>query len=364
MFPPRSRPLIWLVIALVVLVGCVQCFTAATHHESSAASAPADGYLFCFWNAENLFDDQDDHRHTEADKEYDSWFAHNPAALHAKLDHLSEALIALNGDRGPDILAVAEVESGRAAELLQKALNDRLPDASLHYQHLLMKEVAGGRHIAPAILTRLPVRKDKTQLHGHALRILEGHIQVNGHDLVVIASHWTSRLPQRHNARTTHGEDGRDKYGDQIYGVFKGMYLSNPNVDFLVCGDCNDTPQDDSIVKHLHAVGDPEAVRSAPPSEPLLLDLFARKDPNNGYGTYYHEGHWTIFDQFAVSAGLLDDEGWKCAVETVETVNNLVRPRSRHGEPWRFGNEKERVSLRERGYSDHFPVTVRLQVAP
>ena len=68
-----------------------------------------------------------------------------------------------------------------------------------------------------------------------------------------------------------------------------------------------------------------------------------------------------IFDQIAVSAGLLDDVGWSCAPETVQTVNSLVRPRSRHGEPWRFGNEKEKIALRERGYSDHFPVTVRLR---
>ena len=51
-------------------------------------------------------------------------------------------------------------------------------------------------------------------------------------------------------------------------------------------------------------------------------------------------------------------------LELVQTVNSLVRSRSRHGEPWRFGNEKEKVSPENRGYSDHFPVTVRLRVAP
>src|SRR5205807_309805 len=101
------------------------------------------------------------------------------------LDKLSEALLKLNQGRGPDILAIAEVESLRAAELLQKALNDRLSDATLHYGNVLMKEVTAGRHIAPAILTRLPVVRDRTRLHGSRQRILEGHIVINGQELVV-----------------------------------------------------------------------------------------------------------------------------------------------------------------------------------
>ena len=39
---------------------------------------------------------------------------------------------------------------------------------------------------------------------------------------------------------------------------------------------------------------------------------------------------------------------------------SLVRPGSTNHAPWRFGNEKDTGS--GRGYSDHFPVTVRLKV--
>src|SRR5271156_1778147 len=130
----RRRPVYLALFALLVsgMAGCA---------PSNAWAPPGtgDGYLFCFWNVENLFDDRDN-GHTGADREYDRWFARDPAALQLKLDHLSAALIGLNGGRGPDILAVAEVESLRAAELLRDALNRRLADESLHYQHLLMKE--------------------------------------------------------------------------------------------------------------------------------------------------------------------------------------------------------------------------------
>lgn len=359
MFSRHARRLAFLPLPLVLLffaAGCSQPAPAKTE-------VAADGYLFCFWNVENFFDDRDDHRNGDGDKEYDGWFARHPEMLQAKLDHLSEALIKLNGGKGPDIIALAEVESLRSAELLQQALDKRLSDESLHYKNLLMKDITGGRHIATAILTRLPVNRNKTQIHGRGLRILEGHIDINGHDLVVIASHWTSRLPRKKDGQTTHGEDGRTKYGDQIYGVYKGMYLSNPQVDFLVCGDFNDTPQDEPVVKHLHAVGESDQVLQAPRDQPLLLNLFVGKNAKRGPGTIYNEGKWAIFDQFAVSPGLLDTEGWICDVESATIVNTLTRPGDRNARPWRFGGEKDNLRPDQRGYSDHFPVTVRLRVA-
>src|SRR5262245_34367378 len=74
---------------------------------------PGD-YLFCFWNVENLFDDQDDNRRARGDAEYDEFFSHDKAALAQKLNNLCAVLLPLNDGKGPDILAVAEIESARA----------------------------------------------------------------------------------------------------------------------------------------------------------------------------------------------------------------------------------------------------------
>jgi endonuclease/exonuclease/phosphatase family metal-dependent hydrolase len=345
----RRQQLLGVVLIVALIVGALVWAAYRTPPAGHVPAAGEEGYFFCFWNVENLFDDHDDRR-TGPDAEYDRWFAHDPAALQLKLDRLSEALVRLNDGKGPDILAVVEVENERAADLLRQALNRRLSDESLHYTHLLMKELSAGRHFAPAIITRLPVNNNKTQLHGRALRILEGHVVVNGHDLVILATHWTSQ-------RTDTNGGGRDKYGDQIYGVYQAMWLTNPKVDFLVCGDCNDTPDSVSVTKHLHATGDIESVRQIG-GEPQLLNLFAGKDPHS-FGTHFFHNQWSIFDQIFVSPGLLDNEGWTCLPDTVRTINTLYRPGDPKRRPWRFGNEKDRY---ERGYSDHFPVTVRLRV--
>lgn len=306
-------------------------------------------YLFCFWNVENLFDDRDDGRTGPGDREYDSWFARDPEALKRKLDKLTEALIALNDNKGPDVLAVCEIEGTRAAEMLKDALNARLTDTSLHYRNVLVKDLNAGRHITPAIITRLPVVKDRTRLIGSRLRILEGRVVVDGHELIVIASHWTSQLKKENESR-------RAAYADKIYGAANATFIANRAADLLVCGDFNDSPDSPAVTEHLHATGDRAAVLG---SEKLLFyNLLANKDPKAGFGTHYYRG-WLTYDQILVTPGMLDNRGWSCEPETVKVINTLTRPGDKVGRPWRFGSEREKGV---RGYSDHFPVTVRLKV--
>src|SRR4051812_19512783 len=90
----------------------------------------AEGYLFCTWNVENLFDDQDDLRNHDDDED---WFGHNPDAVYKKVYLLAGALIAQNDGKGPDILALVEVENRHAVELLRDALNAMLP-TEWHYE--------------------------------------------------------------------------------------------------------------------------------------------------------------------------------------------------------------------------------------
>jgi endonuclease/exonuclease/phosphatase family metal-dependent hydrolase len=332
---------------LFLLLGATLLGCQTDAPGSAAQRRGGDDYLFCFWNCENLFDDESNNYHRDPDKEFDAWFANSPEIRKKKYDNLSQALAEMNGGKGPDILALAEVESERAAELLKDALNAKVGKKTPPYKHLLFKDVGGGRHISTAIITRLAVDGAKTRLHGRRQRILEGHVQVRGHDLVVFATHWTSRVSD------SEGE-GRDRYGDQIYGAFKAMYKSNPKVDVLVCGDFNDPPNDESVTRHLRAIGDRKLVEQGGP-EPYLYNLFANwaKDPK---GSHYYRGKWLIFDQIAVSPGLLDNEGWTCEVDSAKIVDSTA---DNFGRPRRFGTEKDKFS---RGWSDHFPVTVRLRV--
>jgi endonuclease/exonuclease/phosphatase family metal-dependent hydrolase len=334
---------------VVGAVGLLLTGFPTTPTSDGEAGVAKNTYLFCFWNVENFFDDNNDGRTAAGDKVYDPWFAENPDILQLKLSRLTEVLLKMNGGKGPDIFACVEVETRRAAELLKDALNEKLGNPALNYKEVICKEVQVGRHIAPAVISRLPIGRAK--LHGRGMRILEVHVNVRDQDLVLVVSHWTSRV-------SDHTGDKRAKYGDQIYGLFKGMYKTNPKVDFLVCGDFNDTPTDESVRDHLHAVGDKEAVLNAV-EEPLLFNLFAAAE--KGVGSHFDRGRWYQFDQIAVSRGMLDGEGWTCDPQSAAVVPTPPRPGDRHSPhpPWKFGGPRDKGP---RGYSDHFPVTVELTV--
>jgi endonuclease/exonuclease/phosphatase family metal-dependent hydrolase len=350
-------PSLRLALLLIVLAIVLPYFLAPQTQEHTAPT-PGD-YLFCFWNTENFFDDQDNNERRQPDRAFDGWFSGDPDAFRQKLANLTAVLAAMNDGRGPDILALAEVETERAARLLADALGKAVKGAP-PYKNVLYRDPKGGRHIATAILTRLPVAAGRTRLLGRRQRMLEGHVEVNGHDLAVLATHWTSRVSDEEGG-------GRDSYAEQIYGRFKALYRANPQVDLLACGDFNDNPDDKSVTESLHTTGDLDKVRAGG-DEPLLYGLFTDlwlrqqdKPERQRLGTHYYRGRAYIFDQIVVSPGLLDDRGWTCEVGTARIhKHEFVDAR---GRPIRFGTERDKTPLRERGVSDHLPVTVRLKVA-
>lgn len=324
-------------------------------------TAGENEFLFCFWNVENLFDDKDDKRNS-IDEEYDNPFAENKELRELKYDRIASALLKMNDGHGPDVIACAEVESVRAADLLKDTLNAKLKadkqDDKYQYKQVVMQPIDGGRHIAPCVISRVNVDVRSVKLLKKPLRILEAHLYVNQKDLCIIASHWTSQLKQRDGSD---GDSGREKYAVAIYERFRELNEKSTDTDFLVCGDFNDTPDADPIFKGLGAIGDAAKVKPTK-DEPFMLNLMNGKDPKN-YGTLWYGGKPLIYDHICVSPGMLDGKGWSVDPKSVATVTDgLMRKGATRREPWRFGNPDDKVKDADRGYADHFPVVVKLKV--
>jgi endonuclease/exonuclease/phosphatase family metal-dependent hydrolase len=347
-------------VAVVVLVaGAIFLIVhryRSTHQgppSSSPESAGPRTVVFCVWNMENLFDDKDDPRR-QPDEEYDSWFVNDPSARARKYQRLTEALLRLNAGHGPDIIVGNEIESVRAAELLRDSLNERLPEGAVRYEFIAMKELDAGRHIAPCVISRYPLAGAK--LLGHRQRILEVRVTANNHELRVVASHWTSQLSDK----GTDPARGRSAYANVIHAEYADALRANPTVDFLVCGDFNDTPEAPSVVSQLHMIGNASEV--TPDAHPAkLFGLLSDKSPQD-FGTHYYRGRPLIYDHIAISPGLFDDSGWGYIPDSVKVpTTGLIRSGTSGRRPWRFGSRKD--DAMGRGYSDHFPVIATLKVA-
>jgi len=361
--PRHFYPLAAGIFAFMLLLGIA--FPSANEARAQAAqpvARQAEEYLFCFWNLENLFDDKDDKRNN-IDESYDDPFARDAKLRDLKYDHIASALLKMNGGKGPDVIALAEVESVRAADLLQQELNKKLKaakqDDKLQYKFLAMRNLDAGRHISTAIISRVNVALPSIKMLGRQQRILETQLFVNGHVMTIISSHWTSQLKQSDGSN---GVSGREKYATVIYEHFRTATKKNPEVDYLVCGDFNDTPESGPL-KMLGALGDKNLVKPLVDKDQPFLNLMAGKDPAK-FGTIWYGGKPLIYDHVCVSAGLLDTKGWSVDPASVKTeTDGLIRKGATRREPWRFGNPDKTTRPEERGYSDHFPVTVKIRVA-
>ena len=223
-----------------------------------------------------------------------------------------------------------------------------------------MKELAGnaGRFMAPCVISKLPLDPARTRLLGkNNMRVLETHVVAGGADLTLIASHWTSQF-------SDHGDkkgSGRDKYAHVIYEEYERVVAANPDADFLLCGDFNDVPESDAVTNVLHITGDRAAVtRGAQP--PRLYGLLSGKPLDRFSTIYYDREHKaSIFDQVAVSPGMLDDKGWACDPDSVAVpTEGMSRAGKVARRPWRFGDRDDKAV--QRGYADHFPVVVNLML--
>jgi endonuclease/exonuclease/phosphatase family metal-dependent hydrolase len=346
-------------IALALLVG-VGFFIykqggAEQQKRNPAIRGEVGTYLLCSWNVENFYDDQNDSKNSD---DLEDWFGNNPAMFTKKVDHLCRGLLMMNEGIGPDIIAMVEVESMRCMEALRDALNAKLNaagHADKKYETVLFVGDNTGRRFAPGILSRLPAINDRTRKLGKRGngRILEGHLDVNGHELVVISAHWTSRVTDKD------GEgDRRMSYAQDCYGRVRAILTESPDADVIVCGDFNDEFTDKSLQEGLNVSRSIDTVKQST-NEPKLYALLAdwNGDPK---GTLYGKGKWSIFDHLCVTRGLLDEQGWKVQADTASIFAPKEFRTGRAGLPFRFGDEK---TPGERGFADHFPVVVRLNVA-
>lgn len=309
--------------------------------------------LFCLWNMENLFDDRNDRR-GYPDADYDRWFVDKPEDRKRKYERLAEWLLKLNNGIGPDIVVGNEIESRRAAEILQETLNSHLPPGAPPYRYVAMEELSAGRHIAPCVVSRYPLSRAK--LLGSRQRILQVVVTINNHDLLLIAAHWTSQITDKGEREDT----GRTRYASVIHEAYANVIRENPLVDVLVCGDFNDSPDSESVYRFLHMIGDSRVV-TPDTNPPRLFGLLSGKRAEE-YGTLYYSGP-LIYDQIGVSPGMFDTKGWGYEQNSVDVpTDGLIRFGTRGRRPWRYGSIND--DALGRGYSDHFPVTVRLKVAP
>lgn len=353
-----------------------------------------------FWNLQNLFDIEVSQ--IAADLDYTPVHGWDRRAFEAKVMNLAEIVRLMFDGEGPDLLGICEVENERVANILIDAIGR--DDYAL--AHIEQPDIRGID--TSLIYSTKKFEVDQEKIRGHLVHlrfptrdIFEVHLRVrsNQSDLVVLVNHWPSRSygrlesePFRLTVASHCGElvDRNLKLPRREYLKLSDSEVSLHRLNeawdrnVLVMGDLNDEPWNRSVMDvlkggfstdHLE-----EPIRFARGSLPSYKAYASRSAflfnpmwslmsaPDQGTH-YFSRGTQTmnVLDQFMLSRGLhfglqgLQPIMKECAggADVAVPDVDVFRPEpltTRKGRPREFRRETRS------GYSDHFPITMRLAV--
>ena len=303
-----------------------------------------------FYNLENLFDTEDDHRTLDDDftaKGPKKWTKKRYRKKLFKLGKTISKIGRKTTGRSPIIVGVAEVENKRVLEDLLKSpqLNgegyefvhfespdERGIDTALLYKPAYF-ETLHTRAI-PLILEDDEGERDTTR------DILYVYGKLNDEEIHLFVNHWPSRRS---------GEDltayKRMAAADKIMEHMELIEREFETPNFIIMGDFNDGPKSDSIKK---LVINRQLYN---PMEKLLT-------PYRGSANYRRT--WSLFDQIIVSHTFLNyQKGTHSFIgANIFDEHFLTEWKGKYrGNPFRtFVGRKYKG-----GYSDHFPVYIQLE---
>ena len=358
-------------------------------------SAPPQLINAAFWNLQNLFDPETSP--IAADLDFTSVNGWNRRAFECKTANVAEVIRQMFDGAGPDLLGICEIENSRAAEHLLEAVGrDDLAVARAEHPDIR------GLDTALIYSTRIfEVSEPETRGHQVHLRyptcdILEVRLKIrqNDADLAVLVNHWPSRKPDRAQTealRLTAADHCRQLV-NQIVRLPRRDYLQLADTELscaevnsvwdrnvLVMGDFNDEPWDRSVLEVLGAAcsvkqlespvqpsgGSLPSYRSYAAATACLFNPMWSLAGTPDVGTVCFPGSGRtmhLTDQFLLSRGLffglngLQPESGADGIPSVE----IFRPdcmTTEHASPRQF-----RCDSRT-GYSDHFPITMALQIS-
>ena len=302
-----------------------------------------------FFNAENLFDTEDDPRKDDDAFTPDGDYRWTRSRYWDKLDAVSKVIVAADEDAAPALVGLSEVENETV--LTDLTARSALKEAGYKF---VMTDSPDNRGIDVALLYRRnyfklisheSLRVNLRPYGGGATRdILHVTGVIETFDtLDVYVCHWPSRYngtEQTEPYRMCAAKIVRESV-DSVFSMRRKPYV-------VIMGDLNEGPDDPAVR---------EGLKAHPFSSGSMREdreLVSVMDPL-AEGSYKYQGTWDKYDQFIVSASLLN--GFGC---TEMKGAEIMRLPFILTDDNTYGGEKPLRTFNGRryqgGYSDHLPV--------
>ncbi len=315
-------------------------------------------YYLAWWNLENLFDisgskERPDWLQTELRSELKGW---NKKVLANKTGRLAEVIRFMNDGKGPDLLGVCEVENRAVLHKLIGAIG--LTDRDYAVAH---HESNDQRGIDIAFIYDRHKFEAGQSFHYEVLKRAATRdifqvsftLRSSGDELAVIGNHWPSRL-----GGTYETEPYRILAAETLsYWLKRILEIKGKDTPVLVMGDFNDEPHSRSLTDYARSTMSKKKVGSAN-TVPRILNLMWPL-LGEGEASYYNSNFPLMLDQIMATRGMVNGAGPLRVIEdSVEVVRFSSMVRGSYKVPRRHGRPSRNYD--PTGYSDHFPVAVKI----
>lgn len=358
---------------------------------SAATLAQARDFSVVAYNVENLHD-------ADGVAVYDDYQSANytPAHVAVKVANIVKVLAKVNKGAGPEIVLFNEIELDQTPEStvkdypawlaehaattveqmlarrpLPRELSD-LPaeawllkacaDAGLGPYHVVTTDERPGAHadgrsvaVRNLVFSRFPVLESRSLPTRDARAILEVHLDIDGHRLIVFGNHWKS------GAGDVALEAVRVENARVLRTRLDEIFAADPAADVIIAGDLNShynqrqryrAMRETGINDVLGSQGNELALRGR--NRDLYNLWFELPSDQRGSDTY--QGEWGTLMHLLVSRGLYDQNGVQYADNSFAVMKFAGLNANALGLPNRWA--RGRVPS---GFSDHFPLYARFR---
>lgn len=306
-----------------------------------------------FYNVENLYDVIDDPKVNDNEFLPESKKEWTKERYIKKLEDISRVIYETGENSLPALIGLCEVENHKVVEDL--AITGKLKKGNYGVVHADSPDPRGidvallyrKGEFTPRFFRSVPVfLEGKAGLSTRDILYVKGNLRW-GDEIHILVNHWPART-----GGVQQTESGRLTAARVVKNITDSLFSISPDVNIIIMGDLNDTPDNKSLRQVLEAVHPDRA------KHPSLANLMypAHQD---GEGSYNYRGSWDMLDHIIVSSALLKDNGLK-----VENRRGYVFRRD-----WLTYTNPQGQQAPNRTYvgnryvggvSDHFPVFMRL----
>jgi predicted extracellular nuclease len=348
---------------LIVLLCLVACKTKTLNQSKTAKPEQANkaDITLVSYNVENLFDTEDDPTRDDNDFLPAGTYAWTDQRYRHKLRQLDTVLhLAGNGQR-PQLIGLLEVEnatvvsdlfsqqflaSGRYKFVLADSSDGRGINVGFAWQPTVFAFEHSVSYTVVLPKADKPAPNAERRNPTRQLLVVSGQLVNTGARLACVVMHWPSRRnPELHRlaaAQTTRQ-------------IVDSLQKLNPDVGIVLMGDLNDEPLNRSLrTQGLNSVGGDSCL--AQPGT-LCNPMVALQQKGESSYFFYSEKKKNLLDQFILSPSLYSGTAGVQFLEAgIFKKPFLLEPGTEADPLATFAGKKY-----QGGYSDHFPIWLRLR---